>query len=83
MDEEEYDEEELTLLQQLELEPRKLNALDLFIAFWALLGSIMQVVTMFFDHVCKLLVAHRGYVEERHDFAEAIRADLESIPTKE
>jgi len=82
MDDEEYEEAvDEDLLEDLSIEPRKVTAFDLFIAVWALIGAIIHAVFMFFEHTTRLFVAHRGYNEDRRDFADAIRSDLEKIQT--
>lgn len=78
-DEIEYDDD----VEPDEVEARPLTKLDLIIAVWALFGTFAESIAMFFNHVCTLLVAHRNYKTGQQDFAEAIRADLESIPTTE
>lgn len=62
---------------------RRMRPLDFVIAVWCLLGCFSEAFTAFFNHVATILVAHRNYTTGQRDFAEEVRAELESIPTQE
>ena len=74
MDDEEFDPAEAE---------RQMTLLDLVIAVWCLIGCVVEAFAAFGNHVATLLVAHRNYKTGQRDFADAIRADLDSIPTEE
>lgn len=75
------DDEEVEDDPLVELPARQVRPLDFVIALWALFGSVAEVVYMFFEHVTRLLVMHRNHHDEQRGFAEAVRSDIESIPS--
>ena len=65
----------------VELPARQVRPFDFVIAMWALLGTFAEGFYMFCEHVTKLLVMHRNHQDEQRGFAEAVRSDIESIPS--
>ena len=63
------------------LPARQVRPFDFVIALWALIGSFVEVLNMFTEHVTRLLVMHRNHLDEQRDFADAVRDDIEKIPS--
>lgn len=66
-----------------ELDSRRLRAIDLIILPACFIQLVAEAAAMTLEKLVILLAGHANYDTDQRRFAEAIRADLESIPTTE
>ncbi len=62
---------------------RRARGLDFVVLLFILLQQIAEAFDTVLDHTVGVLAAHANFDRDRRDFAEDVRAELESIPTHE
>lgn len=79
MDDEEYDVTEAT--GQTRIKGRRATALDFVTMFLILLQEIAEAFSVVLDHTVGIVAAHDNYKRDQRNFADDVRAGLDSIPT--
>lgn len=82
MDDESW-EEEPELVGGRAIPARRARPLDFFVLFLCLIHQIAEAFTTVLDHTVGVLAAHANYDAEQREFADAIRADIETITSTE
>jgi hypothetical protein len=74
----EEDEDEVTTIKGV-----RMRGIDVGIVVLAVTATSLQALADGLDKFVYLLCAHANYKHDQAKFADAIRADLESLPTQE
>lgn len=79
-DDEEYDVDEE---MGTPIKSRRATPLDFVILFFILLQQIAEAFQVVLDHTVGVMAGHANYRKDQTLFADAVRSELESIPTTE
>ena len=79
----EHDGDEELVEELSDLPARRMTPFDLAISVVAFFGVVVEDLYQWIEHITRLMVMHRNYTEEQESFAEAVRSDIESIPSTE
>lgn len=63
--------------------PVRARPIDFVVLSFILLEEVADVFQRVLDHAVGILAGHANYTRDQAKFADAIRADLESLPTQE
>lgn len=76
---EEFDDE----YEPVVIPPIKARKIDYLLAFLIFISEVFDDLSDFGNMVVSITARHANHMNEQNNFADAVRRDLEGIPTKE